>query len=203
MGDPTTEPAVSQRTQQAIDDTTQKVLGGISDSNLYKRDVVEAIKKAVTDEMKKDGATKETISAAIVKAVNDTLPKKEEPKGDDKAIAAFKAEREKEQKMLQEAADTLGEKVMELKRAEGVNAPRVFEARMDSAKPLPISTGTLIGAGTAAAVSLFRPWNGIKNIALNLTMIAAGVGAGAYLSGDLTYLTSKKSGPSKDGPSPS
>gem|GEM_PF-4808332 len=192
-------PKTQDEAKKEAGEAADKFIGGLSQPNFKKKSVVEAIKKAVMEEMAKDTATKQTIQDAIVKAVEDTVeaPK---PPGNEKANEAFLAEQKKDRDALVVSAGVLADKALELKTTAGKDeAPKLFGEKMDKAAPsLPISNATLLVGGAAAAVTLFRPWDGFKNIAINLGIIAAGIGAGAYFSGDMTYLTSKKKDATRD-----
>lgn len=192
MGDPAV-PGKGDEAKKAATEAAEKLMAGVSAPNYQKNRVIEAIKKAVTEEMKKDAATQESVKAAILKAVDDNIEKPEAPK-DDKKREAFDAQQKKDRETLETSANTLAGKVMDLKANFGAEqGAKIFEEKMNKAGPaLPISNTTLLAGGAAAAVTLFRPWDGFKNIAINLGIIAAGIAGGAYLSGDLTYLTGKK-----------
>ena len=183
---------------KGTDENMDKVMAGLAMPNFQKSKVAEAIKKAVAPLLEKEGATggfadkeayAKAMREAIVKAVEDTAEKEEPPK-DEAKRKAFDEKLAKDKAELEKSAGALADKLVALKETDGPNAKATFEKRMDAASPtLPVSNATLIGGGAAAAAALLAGdslgnWTSFKGIAIKLGIIAAGIGVGAYISGD-------------------
>jgi len=185
--------AVNARHINPVTESVDRLLKGVAEkeTNYKKISVSSAIKAAVAKELAKDVPNAENLKKAIVKAVDDTLPKGTPPT-EAEALQQYNEDRQ----MLEASAGDLAQKVIELKMLRPTQALDIFNKQMNNATPfLPVSNATLLGGGAAATVTLMRSWDGFKNIAINLGIIAAGLGIGAFVSGDLT--TSMFTGPKK------
>jgi hypothetical protein len=153
--------------------TVTTTMDGLNLANYPRSALISELKTKVAAELQSNDITQSRLNTVIY----ETIKRHYGPSNPE------------EDRRLQASASELAEKLYQARLNLGVaQATTLFNQTLDRSTSLPVSNGTLIGAGIglgAAAYLDVGDWQSFTGILKKLGIITAGVAAGALISGDL------------------